>query len=159
MFLEMFPQYIVNVIAHRQLPFTGNADDDRYFPVQFLVYIDTLPAFAFVRGEESPHKFGLCGFQRFGCGLFRHLFRFRFRLCLFSRFPVRFLFGGNGRCYLFRRATRHQAAQVGFIHRILSTRFPCHDYTILIVRMISSISASKPHSFVKPASGANRVLR
>ena len=50
MFLEMFPQYIVNVIAHRQLPFTGNADDDRYFPVQFLVYIDTLPAFAFVRG-------------------------------------------------------------------------------------------------------------
>ena len=49
MFLEMFPQYIVNVIAHRQLPFTGNADDDRYFPVQFLVYIDTLPAFAFVR--------------------------------------------------------------------------------------------------------------
>lgn len=45
MFLEMFPQYIVNVIAHRQLPFTGNANDDRYFPVQFLVYIDTLPAF------------------------------------------------------------------------------------------------------------------
>ncbi len=50
MFLEMFPQYIVNVIAHRQLPFTGNADDDRYFSVQFLVYIDTLSAFAFCKG-------------------------------------------------------------------------------------------------------------
>ena len=57
------PAIHCNVIAHRQLPFTGNADDDRYFPVQFLVYIDTLPAFAFVRGEESPHKFGCAAFN------------------------------------------------------------------------------------------------
>ena len=65
MFLEMLLQYIVYVVSYRQLPFSGNAHDDRYFLVQFLVYIHPLSAFTFVGCKELTYKVSQCRANRF----------------------------------------------------------------------------------------------
>lgn len=65
MFLEMFLQHIIYIVADRQLPFSRNPDNNRYFLVQFLVDIHSLPAFAFIGGKESADKVGQCRAYRF----------------------------------------------------------------------------------------------
>lgn len=65
MFLEMLFQYIIYIVAYRQLPFTGNPYNNGYFLVQFLVYIYPLSAFAFVGCKELADIVGQCRANRF----------------------------------------------------------------------------------------------
>ena len=63
---EMVTTLVKNdVRSYRQLPLSGNAHDDRYFLVQFLVYIHPLSAFAFVGCKELADKVSQCRANRF----------------------------------------------------------------------------------------------